>query len=88
MAQVTIEFYGIVRRRTGRTDLVVSAVTVRDALLNAIATCPALQHMVQANGQLAAHWLLSLNGERFLDDLSEPLNDGARLLVLSADAGG
>jgi hypothetical protein len=32
--------------------------------------------------------LLSLDGERFVTDLAEPLPPGARLLLLSADAGG
>jgi hypothetical protein len=43
---------------------------------------------VVADGRLAPVYLLSLNGERFLTDLDERLPAGARLLLLSADAGG
>jgi sacsin len=36
----------------------------------------------------APHYLLSLDGERFITDLGETLPNGTRLLLLSADAGG
>ncbi len=47
-----------------------------------------LTGMVQANGTLSPHYLLSLNGERFVGSLRESLPADARLLLLSADAGG
>jgi hypothetical protein len=39
-------------------------------------------------GRLAAHYLLSLEGQRFLTDLDYPLQAQDHLLLLSADAGG
>jgi molybdopterin converting factor small subunit len=85
---VTVEFYGMPRARAGRAELTVSASTAGEAL-EAIATaCPALAHVRQPNGRLAPHYLLSLDGERFITDLAQPLRTGDRLLLLSADAGG
>ena len=40
------------------------------------------------NNRIAPHYLLSLDGQRFLTSLTEPLPAGSRLLLLSADAGG
>jgi hypothetical protein len=37
---------------------------------------------------LTAHYLLSVDGQRFLNDLGERLSAGTHLLLLSADAGG
>jgi molybdopterin converting factor small subunit len=85
---VTVEFYGIPRQRAGRADLQVPAGTLADALAAVKEACPALAGLRQADGRLSAHYLLSLNGERFVQDLRHPLEPGDCLLVLSADAGG
>jgi hypothetical protein len=37
---------------------------------------------------VAPHYLLSVNGATFVEDLARPLQPGDRLLLLSADAGG
>jgi hypothetical protein len=85
---VVIEFYGIPRRRAGRADLVVSAATVREALAAIRASCPGLADLCRSDGSLAAHYLLSRDGEVFVTDLNVPLESGEHLLLLSADAGG
>ena len=88
MAEVTVEFYGIPRRRAGRAQLAVDASTAAAALVRVAAACPALGGLVTPDGRLAPLYLLSVDGERFVTDLTEPLPPGTRLLLLSADAGG
>ncbi|HMC65934.1 MAG TPA: hypothetical protein VKI65_13425 [Gemmataceae bacterium] len=88
MAQVTVEFYGIPRQRAGRAELAVSAETVAEALTAVERQCPALKELVQADGRVSPHYLVSIEGEHFVSDLQQPLAAGNRLLVLSADPGG
>jgi hypothetical protein len=85
---VTVEFYGVPRLRAGRGELAVTAATVGDALAAVAAACPGLAGVRQPDGRLPPHYLLSLDGERFVTDLAQPLRPGDRLLLLSADAGG
>ncbi|HET6574165.1 MAG TPA: hypothetical protein VFG68_11215 [Fimbriiglobus sp.] len=88
MAEVTVEFYGIPRRRAGRAQLTVDADTAVAALAQVAAACPELGGVVAPDGRLAPLYLLSVDGKRFVADLAEPLPPGTRLLLLSADAGG
>jgi molybdopterin converting factor small subunit len=88
MTPITVEFYGLPRARAGRPELAVEAATAADALAAAAAVCPGLAGLVAADGRLSPHYLVSLDGTRFLTDLAEPLPAGTRLVVLSADAGG
>jgi molybdopterin converting factor small subunit len=85
---VTVEFFGIPRQRAGRAEMAAPAGTVAAVLADVRRACPGLAHLVQADGRLAPHYLLSLDGRRFVTDLQEVLRPGDRLLVLSADAGG
>jgi molybdopterin converting factor small subunit len=87
-AVVTVEFFGVPRARAGRAELEVSAATAADALDGVAAVCPALAGLRRPDGRLAPQYLLSLDGERFVTDLAQPLRPGDRLLLLSADAGG
>ena len=86
--EVVVEFFGMARARAGRPELALRAATARAALAEARAACPGLGELCRPGGGLAPYYLLSLDGERFLADLDEPLAPGARLLLLSADAGG
>jgi molybdopterin converting factor small subunit len=86
--QALVEFYGIPRQRAGRAELAVRAGDVAAALAEVERTCPGLSGLVQPNGRVAPHYLLSVNGERFVTDVRQPLRAGDRLLLLSADAGG
>ena len=85
--RVTVEFFGVPRARAGRDELIVTARTAAEALAAVECACPALQGLTRA-GSLAPHYLLSINGERFVAQLDEPLAANTRLLLLSADAGG
>ncbi len=85
---VTIEFFGIPRARAGRSELVVSAATAGAALAAAAGECPGLAGLFRPDGRLSPHYLLSLDGQRFVTDLAEVLKAGDRLLLLSADVGG
>jgi hypothetical protein len=86
--EVTIEFYGIPRWRAGRSSLTVAAGTVRDALHMMAQECSALRDILDANGRMSPHYLLSVDGAEFVGDLDRRLRGGERLLLLSADAGG
>jgi hypothetical protein len=85
--RVTVEFYGIPRQRAGRAELAVAAGTLAEVLAAMERACPGLAGLVQ-NGRVSPHYLLSLDGRRFVTDLRQRLEAGERLLVLSADAGG
>jgi molybdopterin converting factor small subunit len=85
---VTVEFYGIPRQRAGRAELDVSAGTVAEALTAVERACPQLAGLLAPAGQLCPHYLVSLQGHRFVTALDQPLHSGDRLLLLSADAGG
>jgi hypothetical protein len=85
---ITVEFYGVPRARAGRTELTVSAGTAEEALAAVALACPGLAGLRRPDGQLAPQYLLSLDGERFVTDLAQPLRPGERLVLLSADAGG
>lgn len=85
---ITIELFGMPRARADVRELVVSAATVGEALAEVISKCPQLADLVKADGGLSPQYLLSLDGQRFVSDVSQPLRPGDRLLLLSADAGG
>ncbi len=87
-ASITVEFFGIPRQRAGRAELVLPAATVANTLAAIEQACPGLAGLVQAGEGLSPHYLLSINGQRFLQDFDQSLQPGDRLLVLSADAGG
>jgi molybdopterin converting factor small subunit len=79
---VEVEFYGLARRRAGVAGTAVAADTVRAALAEVARAFPAL------NDLHGNHFLVSINGERFVADVNEPLLAGSRLIIFSADAGG
>ena len=85
---VSIELFGIPRQRAGFASITIQADTLADAVRQLEAACPQLAGLLQADGTLSPHFLLSLNGERFLGSLREKLPANARLLLLSVDAGG
>ncbi len=87
MAHVVVEFFGIPRQRAGRAELALEAGSVAEALAAVEHRCPQLTGLLR-EGRLAPQYLLSIDGQRFVRDLAEPLQAGTRLLLLSADAGG
>ena len=85
--QVTVEFYGIPRRRAGKESVTVAAGTVAE-LLSAVARELPQLGLFDAAGRMSAHYLLSLNGRRFISDPGQALAPGDQVLILSADVGG
>ena len=85
---VTVEFYGVPRQRAGRAELVVQAQKIDDLLAAVKHACPGLADLTRADGKLARHYLLSIDGNSFVSDAQQPLEPGMRVLLLSADAGG
>lgn len=87
MPEVIVEFYGMPRERAGLAEVTVHAATVGAALLEVERQCPGLRGLFAA-GRLTEHYRLSLDGREFLTNSGQRLPEGARLLLLSADAGG
>jgi molybdopterin converting factor small subunit len=85
---VTVEFYGVPRRRAGRAELPVAARTVAELLEAVEGACPGLAGLRRPDGRLAAHYLISIEGRQFVTDVRQQLRPGDRVLLLSADAGG
>ena len=88
MARVTIELYGIARRRAGRESVVVEGFTLHEALVALERAAPALRGEVVEGGSLAPHWRMALDGTSFVEDGATPLVDGTRWVLLSSLAGG
>ena len=86
-SEITVEFYGIPRRRAGRAELTVQAATVAEALGAVERSCPGLAGLLTEHG-LAPHFLVALGNQQFVTNLAQSLRPGDRLLLLSADAGG
>lgn len=86
--EITVEFFGIPRRRAGCAEMHLPAATVAGVLTAVCQRCPQWTDLLRPDGRLAEHYLLSLEGNRFLTDLTEPLQPGSHLLLLSADPGG
>ena len=85
---VTVELFGTARLRAGRSELRAGGRTVGDLLHAIVAECPSLGGLLTGGGGLSRHYLISLDGERFVDDPAEPVPPGSRVLILGADAGG
>lgn len=88
VARVTVELYGIARRRAGADAVALEAATLGEALSALEAAHPALAGEVVSGGRLAPHWLANLDGREFVEAPGTPLPPGARVLLLSALAGG
>jgi len=85
---ITVELYGIARLRAGAARADLEATTLGELFRALAERHPELEGEVIRDGALVEGWLLSLNGERFLDDPATPLPDHAHVLLLSAQAGG
>jgi molybdopterin converting factor small subunit len=85
---VRIELFGIVRARAGTDVVEVEAKNLGEAVRALAKKCPGLVPDVVLDGRLTGGFLISLNGERFIDDEAAAVGDGDTLLVLGAQAGG
>ncbi len=86
--KVVVEFYGVPRLRAGREQLRVEAGTVGEALSAVVRACPGLSELVQPDGRLTPHFLLSINGRQFDRSPHQALAPGDQVILLSADVGG
>ena len=86
--RVPIELFGIARARAGVAEVTVEAETLRDALRALELEHPVLAESILRDGDTSPGWLVSLNGAEFLADPETRLPEGARLLLVSAQAGG
>lgn len=87
---VSVEFYGVPRRRAGAGRAAVFAANLADALAGLARQFPGLAADVidGASGRLRPEYRVSLNGESFPSDPGTPLAEGDVLILLSADVGG
>jgi len=85
---IRIELFGIARSRAGVAEVVVEAATLGDALRALVDAHPNLAGEVIDGARPTPGYLVSLNGERFIEDPSLPLPPDATLLLLSGQAGG
>jgi molybdopterin converting factor small subunit len=85
---VTVELLGLARFRAGVSEVRANGQTVGELLADVIRECPRLAGLIAEGGGLSRQYLVSVDGERFIDDLGEPVLAGRRLLVLGADPGG
>jgi molybdopterin converting factor small subunit len=86
-ASVTLELFGIARRRAGVAEVDVDAATLGEALSRLEERFPALGGEVVRGGRLLSHWRATA-GDGFVDDPATPLAAGARVAILSGLAGG
>jgi molybdopterin converting factor small subunit len=83
-----VELFGIARARAGVAEAEVEADSLGGVLRALAGRFPNLEGEVIRDGALAEGWLVSLDGERFVDDPATPVPDGATLLLITAHAGG
>lgn len=84
--EAVVEFLGTTRSRAGRATLSVPMGTVEEVVAAVHERCPRVELLQE--GDLAAHYLLSLAGREFVRSLAAPVGPGDRLLVMDAAAGG
>ncbi len=85
---MTFELFGTARLRAKVARVEVAADDLERAIAGLREACPSLDGPVISGGSMAASYLLSLNGDRFISDPKTPLSDEDCLLLISADAGG
>lgn len=85
---ITVEFFGIARRRTGIERLEVEAQSLGEVLDDLGRRYPDWASECLAGGTLSASYLANRNGNEFVRDRRTQLHDGDSLLILAADVGG
>ena len=88
---IRVEFFGVARQRAGTATAVVpveGAVTLRLLLARLAVEFPHWASECLDGDRLRPGYIVNLNGDRFIRNLEQPLEDEASLLIMSADAGG
>lgn len=89
MPVVTVELYGVPRLRAGTARVAVEGGNLGEVLRAVGRELASLQgSVIGPGGEVAPHYRVSLNGERFVSDPATSLSEGDILLLLGADLGG
>jgi molybdopterin converting factor small subunit len=89
----TVELFGVARMVAGTPELTLTVppdATIANVFQSLAEKLPALAGRVvnATGGGLRDGYACNVNGLEFVRDLSSRLNDGDRIVLLSADAGG
>ncbi|MHB1037382.1 MAG: MoaD/ThiS family protein [Pirellulales bacterium] len=85
---VAVELFGVPRQRAGVAQTTAEGSRLGEVLAYLAAAFPELARTCFPQGRLAAGYLASVNGDRFVTDPATPVRAADRVLILSADAGG
>jgi hypothetical protein len=85
---VTVELYGTARHLAGVATVNAQGLTIADVLRSLAGEYRRLEGIITPESALSPRFLVSIDGERFVSDLTLPLPAGSRLIVLGADSGG
>lgn len=85
---VTVEFYGIPRRRAGVASIALEAATLGDLLVTLGEQLPEFAETCLDGDRLRIGYIANIDGRTFTTEPSTPLPDGSHVLLLSADVGG
>ncbi len=85
---IQVEFFGIPRLKAGIASTQFIAGNVAELFAELREQLPELAEACLMGDQLAAEYLLSINGTQFTRDESLTLYEGDHVLILSADVGG
>ena len=88
MALIQLEFFGVARSRAKVATVTLDVDDLSGIVERLVEQFPSLAEICVENGQLAAGWLLNINGVMFTRDLTNALNDGDNVLLIPAAAGG
>ena len=85
---ITVELYGIARRRAGTANATAAGRCLGDVLADLARQFPELAEACFDGGRLKPGFVANVDGDRFVSDPQTPLGGETSLLILSADAGG
>lgn len=86
---MTLELTGVARLRAGRGSLVVEAASLGEALAALAARCPGVvPDVVSPAGELARHFVASIDGGPMRRAGSTSLDGAQRVVIVGAQAGG
>jgi len=89
LPRVSVELFGVPRRRAGVGRVEVEAACLGDALRALARAVPILVNTVlSADGKLHPAYTTNLNGDVFTQDPAAPLRHGDKVILLAADVGG
>ncbi|MCA9075357.1 MAG: MoaD/ThiS family protein [Planctomycetaceae bacterium] len=85
---ITVEFFGLARKRAGVASIEIDAHTIGTAFDVLESLLPKWADACLDDGHLKRSFLANVNSRTFVNDRNQPLQDGDHLLILAADVGG